>query len=65
MISFIRVKFRGITLLSLTHRIRMEIEAKANNRRLFFGENGGPLRLCNRRIDKGGPSQCYINMSFA
>ena len=28
------------------HRIRMGIEAKANNCRLFFGENGGPLILC-------------------
>ena len=26
--------------------IRMEIGAKANNRRLFFGENGGSLRDC-------------------
>ena len=32
----------------------METENKANNRRLFLGENGGPLRLCSRRIDKGG-----------
>ena len=46
------------------HTIRMEIEAKANNRRLFLGENGGPLILCSRRIDKGGPGQCYIKMSF-
>ena len=35
------------------HRRRIYIEAKANNRRLFLGENGGPLRLCSRRIDKG------------
>ena len=33
------------------HRIRMEIEAKANSRRLFFGKNGGPMRLCSRQID--------------
>ena len=32
----------------------METEAKANSRRCFLGENGGPLRLCSRRIDKGG-----------
>ena len=48
----------------ISHRIRMEIKAKANNRRLFFGENGNPLILCSRRIDKGGPGQCYIKMSF-
>ena len=46
------------------HRIRIEIEVKANNRRLFLGENGGPLRLCSRRIEKGGPGKCYINMVF-
>ena len=45
-------------------RIRMEIEAKANNHCLFFGENGGPLILCSRQIDKGRPGQCYIKMSF-
>ena len=28
------------------HRIRMGIEAKANNCRLFLGGNGGPLILC-------------------
>ena len=48
----------------ISHRIRMEIKAKANNRRLFFGENGNPLILCSRRIDKGGPGQCYIKMSL-
>ena len=32
-------------------------EAKANNCNLFFWENGGPLRLCGRQIDKGGPGQ--------
>ena len=42
----------------------MEIGAKANYRRLFLGENGAPLRLCSRQIDKDGPGQCYINMSF-
>ena len=44
--------------------MRMEIEAKANSRRLFLGENGGPLILCSRRILKGGPGQGYIKMSF-
>ena len=37
----------------------METEAKANSRRLFWGGNGGPLRLCSRRIDQGGPGQNY------
>ena len=32
----------------------MKIEAKANNRRLFLVENGGPMILCSRRIDKAG-----------
>ena len=52
------------TITCGNHRIRMEIEAKANNRQNFWGENGGPLILCSRRIDKGGPGQCYIKMSF-
>ena len=38
----------------------METEAKANSRRCFLGENGGPLRLCSRRIDKGRPGQYNI-----
>ena len=40
----------------------MEIEAKANNRHLFFVENGGPMILCSRRIDKGRPGQCFIKL---
>ena len=30
----------------------------------FLGENGSPLGLCIRLIDKGGPGQCYNKMSF-
>ena len=45
----------------LHHRIRMETEAKANNRRCFLEENGRPLGLCSRRIDKG---QYYRNNCF-
>ena len=37
-------------------RRRMETEAKANSRRCFWGENGRPLRLCSRIIEKGGIS---------
>ena len=37
----------------------METEAKANSCRCFLGENGRPLRVCSRRIDKGGPGQYY------
>ena len=42
----------------------METEAKANCRRCFLGENCCPLRLCSRRIDKGGPGQYYSNICF-
>ena len=44
------------------HRRRIYLEAKANSRRLFLGENGGPLRLCSRRIDQDGPGQ-YIKVT--
>ena len=40
----------------------METEAHENSRRCFWGENGRPLRLCSRRIDKGGPGQYYSNI---
>ena len=30
----------------------------------FLGENGSPLGLCIRLIDKGGPGQCCNKMSF-
>ena len=43
---------------------RMETEANANSHRCFFGDKGLPLRLCSRRIDKGGLGQYYSNMSF-
>ena len=63
-------KVRALWALSITHiihrshRIRMETEAKANNRHCFLGENDRPLGLCSRRIDKGGPGQCYRNKCF-
>ena len=41
--------------LDCVHRIRMETEARANSRHCFLGENGRPLRLCSRRMDKGRP----------
>ena len=41
------------------HRRRIYKENKANSRRLFWGGNGGPLRLCSRHIDQGGPGQNY------
>ena len=40
------------------------VESIANSRRLFFGENGGHLKLCSRRIDQGGPDQYYFNICF-
>ena len=40
-----------------SHRRRIYLEAKANTCSLFFGEYGGPLRLCSRQIDKVGPGQ--------
>ena len=52
------------TQYSVHHRIRMETEAEANNRRCFLGENGRPLRFCSRRIDTGGPVQHYRNQYF-
>ena len=52
-ISYQLIKFyRGD---SIAHRRIIYAESKANSRRLFWGENGGPLRLCSRRTDQGGP----------
>ena len=42
----------------------MEIETNANNCRCFLGENGRPLRLCRRRIDKGKSGKYYRNKCF-
>ena len=52
------------TLDSRHHRRRIYLEAKANSRRLFLGENGGPLRLSSRRIDQGGQGQYFSNLCF-
>ena len=46
------------------HRRRIYVEAKANSRRWFLGENGGPLRLCSRRIGQGGLDQNKSNICF-
>ena len=48
---------------TIGHRRRIYLEAKANIRRLFLGENGRLLRLCCRQIDKGGQGQ-LIQYSF-
>ena len=47
-----------------SHRRRIYLEAKANSCRLFFGENGGPLRLSGRGIDQGGQGQYFSNFCF-
>ena len=64
----------GATLLELAdtravtvgvgHRRRIYLEAKANSRRLFFWENGGPLRLSSRQIDQGGQGQYFSILCF-
>ena len=46
------------------HRRRIYLEAKANSRQLFLGENGGPLRLSGRRIDQGRQGKYFGNFSF-
>ena len=48
----------------INHRRRIYLEPKANSRRLFLGENGGPLRLSRRRIDQGGQGQYFSNLCF-
>ena len=49
---------------TLQHRRRIYLEAKANSRQLFLGENGAPLRLSSRRIDQGGQGQYFSNLCF-
>ena len=46
---------------SSSHKRRIYLEAKANSRRLFLGDNDGPLRLSSRQIDQG---QYFSNLCF-